>query len=435
MSYCGYVTTIKELRKHSNADRLQVATLFSNDVIVGLDMQIGDKVLYFPTDGKLGLEFARVNKLLREKDENGNQTGGYLDPDKRHIRSMKLRGEMSDGLVMPIESLSSFGDISQLNEGDTITTFGGTLICEKYIPRGKNNGDGLPKAKKAKEAPTESYPFFEQHLDTQQLAYNTQKFKTGDICYITLKLHGTSQRTAHTIKQVHKKSFMDKLINKVIGKRKLANDWEYITGTRRVTLKNYDGGFYGGNQFRRKWHEFFEDKLHKGEEVYYEVVGFTDEGAPIMPSCDNKKTKDKEFIKKFGDTTAFTYGCGEKESAIHVYRMTMTNEDGVTVEYPTELVRLRCEQMGVNFVPIFKMFVFNESVDLMEMVQEYEDAVDPIGKTHIMEGVIVRIDNKEKFTAYKHKTRNFKILEGIIKADDVLDMEEADSSQEEEVVA
>ena len=34
--YCAYITTIKELRKHSNADRLQCATIFGNNVIVDL---------------------------------------------------------------------------------------------------------------------------------------------------------------------------------------------------------------------------------------------------------------------------------------------------------------------------------------------------------------------------------------------------------------
>ena len=34
--YCAYITTIKELRKHNNADRLQCATIFGNNVIVDL---------------------------------------------------------------------------------------------------------------------------------------------------------------------------------------------------------------------------------------------------------------------------------------------------------------------------------------------------------------------------------------------------------------
>jgi hypothetical protein len=100
--YCAYITTIKELRKHSNADRLQCATIFGNNVIVDLSYKEGQRVIYFPVDGQLGKEFAEENKLVRVKDENGNNIGGYLDPDKRNITALKLRGEKSDGLVLPI---------------------------------------------------------------------------------------------------------------------------------------------------------------------------------------------------------------------------------------------------------------------------------------------------------------------------------------------
>jgi hypothetical protein len=431
MSYCGYVTRIKELRKHENADRLQVATLFGNSVIVGLDVNEGDLGVYFPTDGKLGLEFARANNLLR-KDENGYPMGGYLDYERRHITSLKLRGEKSDGLYVPIESLSSFCNISTLKEGDTITTLKGVLICEKYVPKRKVNSNSVNTTKVKKKAPKESYPLFEQHVDTSQLAYNTQQFKEGDLCYITLKLHGTSQRTAHTIKK-KTVNLLQQVLNKIGFKFKSKKTWDYISGTRRVTLENYSGGFYGGNEFRQQWHDFFAGKLHKGECAYYEVVGFTKEDQLIMPECDNKKTKDKEFIKQYGNKTRFTYGCGTGQSEIYVYRITMTNEDGQIIDYPTELVKLRCEQMAVNFVPILDKFLFTSREDLLERVRKFEDGADPIGKSHIREGVIVRIDNKQKFTAFKHKNFNFKCLESIVKADDILDIEEAESLEEEAI--
>jgi hypothetical protein len=425
MTYCGYITRVKELRKHSNADRLQVATLFGNDVIVSLDVKVGDLGIYFPTDGKLGFEYAKENKLLR-KDENGNDMGGYLDTEKRHIKTIKLRGEASDGLYMPLKSLSKFYDISKLKEGDTITELNKVLICEKYIPRGKQSVQNPSQKKKVKE--TESFPFFTEHIDTSQFAYNTRSFKEGDLVYISLKLHGTSQRTAYTVKKYKNK--LQQILEKIGIKAKAKQVWEHVTGTRRVTLKDFNGGYYGSNGFRKQHHDFFVGKLQKGEEVFYEVVGFSDENTTIMPSCDNKKTRDKEFIKEFGDTTTFTYGCGKGQSDIYVYRMTMTNEDGHTVEYPTELVQLRCEQMGVKHVPVFDKFIYTTHDDLMERVGKYENGADPIGKIHLREGIIIRIDNKEKFTAFKQKNFHFKVLEGIIKEDDVLDMEEAESITE-----
>ena len=136
--YCAYITTIKDIRKHSNADRLQCCTVFGNNVIVDLSYQNGQRVVYFPVDGQLGKEFAEDNKLVRVKDENGNNSGGYLDPDKRNIKALNLRGEKSDGLILPIETLAKYTDITKLNDGDQITVLNGHEICRKYIPRGKN---------------------------------------------------------------------------------------------------------------------------------------------------------------------------------------------------------------------------------------------------------------------------------------------------------
>ena len=398
--YNAYVVEINKLRKHSNADRLQVATFFGNDVIVGLDVKLGDKGVYFPTDGQLSEEFASKNNLLRKKDENGNNVGGYLDPLKRNITAIKLRGEKSDGLYVPIHVFKSFCDIDTLTVGSMFSTLNGKLICEKYIPVKK------------------------QQIVRSQ--HNKTKKKEGDLCYITLKLHGTSQRTSNTLKNNN-----NRFISKILKKLKLQkNNWEYVSGTRNVVINDFDSGYYGDNKFRETHHNYFKGKLHKGETVYYEVVGYYDNDKTIMPECDNKKTKDKDFIKKYGKTTKFTYGCDKGQNDIYVYRMTMHNEDGHVVEYPTELVMARCEQMGIKFAPVLDKFIMTTREDLIKRVNELEYGVDPIGKTHIREGVVIRIDNRDTFKAFKQKNFHFKVLEGIIKSDGILDIEEEASIQE-----
>jgi hypothetical protein len=112
----------------------------------------------------------------------------------------------------------------------------------------------------------------------------------------------------------------------------------------------------------------------------------------------------------------------------------MTNEDGVAVEIPWEEVQILAEKMGAKCVPLFEKFIFTDWDDLMARTEKYYDGADPIGKTHVREGVVVRIDNREKFTAYKHKNFSFKCLEGIIKDNsDAPDMEEAEELLIEEV--
>ena len=470
--YNAYVTKIKNLRKHTNADRLQCGECFGNTVVVSLDYENNQLGVYFPTDGQLSVEFAERNNLLRKKDENGNNIGGYMDPEKRNVTAVKLRGEKSDGLFLPLTSLSSFGDISTLNEGDIINNFNGHLICEKYIPKTTNKVGKPTDGNRTRKKKVPIAPLFAEHADTEQLAYNLGAFKPGDEIEITLKMHGTSQRTGYlpTLKG-YKRTLWDKILRRP---GKPIYEWGYVSGTRRVVLDDFDGGYYGSNEFRESHSKAFEGKLMKGETVYYEVVGFTHSGAPIMGNGDNKKLNDKEFVKQYGATTVFSYGCeptGKKrmygtddrgdfaidfdvpQSDCYVYRMTMTNEDGFVVEYTPDFMRYRCEQMGVKTVPVFYRGILptEDWVDILidetEKVINYEqastsdivtmlaeqfyDGPDPIGKTHIREGVVVRIINRPKFCAYKHKNFAFKCLEGLVKAEATApDMEEAQDISE-----
>ena len=458
-THCGYVVEVKDLRPHSNADRLQIATFFGNDTCVGLDVKVGDKGIYFPTDLQLSTAYCEANNLVRKKDDAGNEIGGFLDPVKRNVKTIRLRGEPSDGIYCPIESLAFTGiDLNDLTVGMTIDTVNGVEICQKYIPRTKSSG-GVKQGNKTRKKKVPVAPLFAEHADTEQLAYNLHAFKPGDLIEITLKMHGTSGRTAYLpVLKGYKRSLLDRILRR---EGTPIYDWGYVSGTRRVVLESYEGGFYGNNSFREKHSKTFEGKLLKGETVYYEIVGFTDAGAPIMGDGDNRKIHDKEFLKQYGDTTRFSYGCapdGGDEPDIHdencgapyvvkgprsdiyVYRMTMTNEDGAVIEYTPDYMRYRCEQMGVKSVPVFTSFILHlEDLEVddrtageivKDVAEHYYDGPDPVGKTHIREGVVVRIVNRPKFCAYKHKNFAFKVIEGIVKEDATApDMEEAQDAE------
>jgi hypothetical protein len=408
------------------------------------------------------MEFCEQNGLLAVYENGVNVSGGYMDPAKRNVKAIKLRGEKSDGLFLPLESLAYTGiDISTLKMGDQITVLNGKEICTKYIPKAKTPNPKSAPNKKVVKAKYQTTPTFFEHADTEQLAYNLDAFKPGDEIEITLKMHGTSQRTGyHKVHVGYKKSLLDKIFRRPGTP---IYDWDQANGTRRTVLKDFEGGFYGSNEFREPHAKMFEGKLWKGETVYYEVVGFTHTGAPIMATCDNKKLNDKEFIKQYGDITTFSYGCkpfkeieakGGKgkdtvvtiypQSDIYVYRMTMTNEDGDTVEYTPDFMRYRCELMGVKCVPVLWSGRIPQNPGskddptisagewIKNVAERYFDGPDPIGKTHVREGVVVRILNRPTFAAYKHKNFSFKVLEGIIKdSADAPDMEEADGLDQE----
>lgn len=469
--YKAYITYVKNIRPAENSDFLNACEVFGNTTIIDKTITEDTLILYLPSDGQISIEFGEKNNLFRKKDDDGNNIGGFVDPVKRNITAIRLRGNRSDGLVLPISCLNycyTHGDASaELHAGDIINgTLNGHEICRKYIPR--RNIIEYNKQKYGSKIPHKKIPIaplFMEHVDTEQLAYNLSAFKPGDEIEITLNMHGTSQRTGYLpVLKGYKKTFVDWLLRR---DGKPIYDWGYVSGTRRTVLENYDGGYYGSNEFREQHSKTFEGKLWKGETVYYEVVGFTHTGAPIMVEGNNEKLG-KDFVKRYGKTTVFSYGCRPlgldinvsyfegnieegivkeyPQSDIYVYRMTMTNEDGAVVEYSPDFMRYRCEQMGVKSVPVFtKGYItdnyiisktyengakeyYHESLGeaIKALAEQYYDGPDPIGKTHIREGVVVRIVNRPKFTAFKHKNFDFKQLEGLIK-DSVTapDMEEA----------
>ena len=332
---------------------------------------------------------------------------------------------------------SKYTDISKLKDGDQITVLDGHEICRKYIPKAnhRRGGGGYNKTVNKKEQKeTIYYPFFAEHTDTAQLAYNQNAFRPGDTIYITQKLHGTSFRVSNAVEVTRKKrpGWIKRLFH---TDDKVTKRYNIISGTRRMTLRSYDGGFYGSNEFRKKYNDMFIGKLPKGMTVYGEIVGWVNESTPIMPRCANSKVKDKAFSKQYGHETVFTYGCEPGENDCYIYRITMTNEDGVTVELPTEETMLWCERLGVKYVPLLDKFLYTTWEELNKRCEPYLDVPEPLANgSHVTEGVVVRIDNRTSFTAYKTKSFAFKVLEGIIKDNaDAPDMEEAEELVAEEV--
>jgi hypothetical protein len=198
-----------------------------------------------------------------------------------------------------------------------------------------------------------------------------------------------------------------------------------LTGSRNLILENPVG-------FRADAANQFIGKLYKGETVFYEIVGYENFDTPIMSTVT---VNDKELKAKYGDKVTYHYGCKNGQHDVYVYRMTLTNEDGHTVDYPWHLVKKRCMEMNVKVVPeMGESFVFAtpncnspEAVErelalMKEDIEKMVDGPDPVGLTHPREGICVRLNDR----AFKHKSFTFGVLEGYIKdKDDYVDTEES----------
>lgn len=437
MSYNGIVTKIESVRSHTNADRLQIASILGYQVIVSLDAKQGDIGILFPDDGQLSMEYATANNLIAGVDENGNKTGGYFDHNRR-VRAQKLRGEKSEAYFAPLESLSFTGyDISKLNVGDRFNTLNDIPICNKYITKATQEA-GAKKNKKGKEEKQFTKKFnqhlktlFPEHKETDQFKHYADKIPYGSNITITSKFHGTSGRVSY-IPVITKLNWLQSIANKLFFGNKDHYHYDYVHGSRRVILtKDSDGGYYKGTDFRNKCLERFKNKLNKNEIVFFEIVGYTDTGASIMPTVNTEKMKDKEFTKRFGKNMTYKYGCIEGVCEIYVYRMAIVNPDGHLEEMPWSRVKQRCNEMGIKHVVEIDNFVYTDSVDLKEVVEHLTDGVDlaeGVDESHIREGVCIRVDSNDgKSNIYKNKCFVFKVLEGICKDTGVVDMEEVES--------
>lgn len=429
MTYTAFITKITNVRKHPKADRLQLGECFGNQVVVGLDTKENDIGIYFGADGRLSEEFLAANNLVRKLDAEGKNTGGMFDVNgKVHVQ--KFRGEKSDGYFCSLHSLDYISfDTSDLQVGFAFSEIAGHKICEKFV----STKTFAAREKKPREKT--KFPLFHEMPDTEQLAYRLDELREGMFLVLTEKVHGTSQRTSNSIEE--RQPWYGRLINGILRRTVIQphREYKYVCGTRKVVLKDFEThtGFYGENEkFREFAHNRFVEKLHKGENVYYEVVGYAAENTPLMPTCDNTKLQDKEFVKKYGKTTTFTYGCPPGVHEIYVYRMSITNDEGYETDYSWDMVKQRCAEMDVKYVPELGRVVFREyknpgeaGTALLRYLDDHHVNGDSVlTPAHIREGVVIRADGS-KWRAWKYKSFQFKVLEDIIKLSDAVDIEEA----------
>jgi hypothetical protein len=271
---------------------------------------------------------------------------------------------------------------------------------------------------------------FKEHYDTPQAGKSLPLLtQPGKLLICTKKIHGTSHRDA--LVQVKRTLNWKEKLAKRFGVQIQETEWKHLSGTRRVVLTPATLNQYHDPSIRTYASSLFEGKLHKGETIYSEIVGFEPTGRPIMPSVSTESMKDKEFTKRYGKTMVFAYGCAPAQCKVLVYRITMTNEDGITTEYSWDQVVNRCKELEVDHVPLVSMTTIDEILqnteetdpekallDYMNKIASGPSVLDP---THIEEGICVRVDDRN----YKFKSYEFKVVEGIIKDSGVVDTEEA----------
>lgn len=341
-NYKAVVVRLGAVRKHSNADRLQCTNIFGNNIIVGLEAKEGDLGLYFPLESEIGLEFAVANDLIRRKDEEGKPAGGMFDANRR-VRAQTLRGEKSAGFWCPYIYLtkmeSDLGlELTAWGEGDELSEYKGYSISKKYVPfiqGARNSGTGKPSTVAKVKRVIEN--MFNFHFNTAQLGKNTHKISPTDLISVSWKMHGTSAIVARCLVRtpINWKQKLVLGLGKLLGIRVSEPvEYDYIFSSRQVIKNNVLGqtstGYYS-TDIHSEAGRSFVGTLHKGETIYYEIVGFDGNGRAIQKQFD--------------------YGCELGKHEIYIYRITQTNADGVVTELAWPQVMERARELGKLTVP------------------------------------------------------------------------------------
>jgi RNA ligase (TIGR02306 family) len=122
------IRTVKALKPISGADRIETAEVDGWEVVVKKgDFKKGDRAIYFEIDSFLPIrpefEFLRPNSY--KVDSSG--IGGF------RLRTIKLRGQISQGLLMPTNALESM-HLDEMAPGTDITEMLGVKLYESPIP-------------------------------------------------------------------------------------------------------------------------------------------------------------------------------------------------------------------------------------------------------------------------------------------------------------
>lgn len=426
------------------ADKIQTIVVFGFEVIASKDLKEGDIGVFFEaSDTQLSKDYCSNNNLFRDASKNVDpEKKGYIE-DNRKLRVTKFGkfGAKSEGLFMPISSLSfTNADLTALKLGDSFDELNGVKICEKFINE-KTRNLSLSKKVKIKRFET---PLLKEHQDTEQLVYFINSIKEGSLITITHKAHGTSFRVANTplIRNIpdEKLPFGYRLWNKIVPQKyrivKREEKYECVAGTRRVVLMPEDSnkeGFHGTEKYRFDVLDALSPYLEKNMTIYGEIVGYVN-GVPVMGTHDVTKLNDPKFTQKYGKSIVYKYGCIEGTFKFLIYRISLTNPEGVEQDFTWPQVVNWCQKR--NFVPVLQVhkpfFYDGDSEKLISLVKnlaEREDVLceDYMDSSHVNEGVVIRVDNDKLVPDfYKYKTFPFKVMEGIAKLnEDFVDTEDA----------
>lgn len=335
INYAALVIEVPTPVKLPNSDKLYGIGVAGIEVVVDSSWleRVGEKAVLFPAEAQLSHPLAAYANLYRHAELNDDpEEVGYLE-DNRRIRPLKLRGNMSKGLILPLEKVAAVAGAfpEDFEVGQSFDTVNGVEISRKYVLPVKGGTMTKEQAKLAKAFKRVDEKVFPMHIDTEQYERNEGHVEPDDIVIVTQKLHGTSVRFGNVpVKVEH--TFWERLAKK-LGIRVRETEFDLIAGSRKVikdpksTTQNH---FYADDVWSEAAQWYGRD-LPKGFMVFGELVGFTPSGEPIQKG--------------------YTYEELPGIRELYVYRVAIVNEDGVLRDLSWDQVKKFTYAYGMKHAP------------------------------------------------------------------------------------
>jgi len=228
---------------------------------------------------------------------------------------------------------------------------------------------------------------------------------------ITDKWHGSSCIISKVLIN-RKLNLWQRFVN-LIGGQIPTKKYGYIYSSgkpKSLLPKGIEGAWENTNKdyyISNIWKRAFDDCKHALEDgisIYSELVGFTENGGYIQSGYD--------------------YHCSSTEYKMVVYRITYTKPDGNVMEFSWQQIKDYCLKYRLEYVKELyhgklidwwnnrKFQDFSHDEWLKELSNEYLERDCKWNVNRVpAEGVVVRVDGRPKFYAYKIKSKRFTLEE------------------------
>lgn len=402
-NYVATIVNLPELKAVDGLDNLMMANVFGYNCLVSKDSHTNERYVFFPAECQLSPEFLKENNLYRSQLLNKDTTKKWFFEENGRVKAVKLKWVVSSWFLIPISSLRYLVKDTKEIPNEIFHSINGIEICKKYrspesVRKEKALAKmGIKKPKYERVIPSQ----FRLHSSTPQFLRFISDFKEGDRITITEKLHWTSAVFSNVLTK-RNLSFREKLA-KIFWVSVKETEYFPLYSSRTVIKNqdinpNQDGGYYGEDVWGLHA-KSLDWKIEKWITLYGEIVGYTPSGS---------------FIQK-----GYHYGLPVGHSQFYCYRITLTTADGNVIEFTDNQIRQYCELRSIEVVPLIKIEMVTYSAEsvciddkiLDEIVKWFSISIEqmcPLNENKVpREGVVIRRDGMESYSAYKLKSQLF----------------------------